>query len=131
SGAWPHFTDWSKVVFRDNPVNNTSTLSLATAHDKTSFNLSANNLLQQGSYIRDNYGKQIVSSNIRHQFNKYLNISAFNNLSKDNRRTNTELDYCMKPIWQVYNEDGSYYLKGNADYSHPIAWSEKRKNTAK
>ncbi len=131
SGAWPHFTDWSKVVFRDNPVNNTSTISLATANDKTSFNLSANNLLQQGSYIRDNYGKQIVSSNIRHQFNKYLNISAFNNLSKDNRRTNTGLAYWRNPLWPVYNEDGSYFLEGNADYSHPMAWTDNRKNTAK
>ncbi|PPK99428.1 TonB-linked outer membrane protein, SusC/RagA family [Parapedobacter indicus] len=130
-GTWPHFTDWADVVFRDNALTHTTTVSLANANDKTSFNLSANNFAQDGVYIKDAYNKQILNLNIKHEISKRLTVSAFNNLSRDTRTANSGLPYWRNPLWPVYDEAGGYFLAGAADYEHPLAWTDHRKSINK
>ncbi|MBL1408273.1 SusC/RagA family TonB-linked outer membrane protein [Sphingobacterium faecale] len=131
NGDWPYFTDWSKVVFRETPLTNTSTVSLASANERTSVKFSANNFIQQGTYIKDDYNKQIANLSLKHQFTKALNISSFNNLSRDRRQANGGLAYWRNPLWPVYKDDGDYFLASNVDYDHPIALTEFRKNINK
>ncbi|UIR56969.1 SusC/RagA family TonB-linked outer membrane protein [Sphingobacterium sp. SRCM116780] len=128
TGEWPHFTDWSQVVFRDMPVLSTSDFSINSANDKTSFNLNGSFMNQNGVYIKDNYAKGLVGLNIKHKFNDKFSISTINNASKDRRNQNTGLSYWRNPLWPIYNEDGSYFLNGINDYDHPLAWTDHRKN---
>ncbi len=130
-GSWPHFTDWGDVVFRNQPLTNTTTVSLANANEKTSFNLSANNFAQDGVYIKDGYNKQILNLTVKHELAKGFSIHAFNNLSRDTRTANTGLAYWRNPLWPVYEPDGSYFLAGPTDFDHPIALTEHRKNRNK
>lgn len=50
-------TRWDELVFRDAPVSNNTTVSVSSANEKTSFNLSANYYTDQGMYIDDDYSK--------------------------------------------------------------------------
>lgn len=127
-GIWPYYTDWSKTVFRDQPISNSTSVALSSGTEKTALNLSANYLKQNGAYINDDYDKAIVRLNIKHQFSKKLNITAFNNISKDKRNNNGGLAYWRNPLWPVYNDDGSYFMAGNNDYDHPIARTDQVKN---
>ncbi|MGN6419225.1 MAG: SusC/RagA family TonB-linked outer membrane protein [Pseudobacter sp.] len=128
SGAWPHFTDWSKITFRDRPVSNMTTFSVNSANEKTSFNLSGNFTNQQGVFVKDGFRKGILSLHLKHAISDKISISSINNFSKDQRINNSNLAYWRNPLWPVFNNDGSYFLNGNMDYDHPVAWTDRRKN---
>lgn len=55
--TWTTNTRWDELVFRDAPVSNNTTVSVSSANEKTSFNLSANYYTDQGMYIDDDYSK--------------------------------------------------------------------------
>lgn len=121
NGEWPHFTRWDKVVFRDVPVSNNTTVSVNSANQKTSFNLSVNYFDEQGVYIKDDYQKGIVKLAVDHKVFDRLTIRTSNLFSRNFRNNNGGLAYYRNPIWPVYNEDGTYFLAGKNDYSHPLA----------
>ncbi|SBW06864.1 TonB-dependent receptor [uncultured Dysgonomonas sp.] len=127
-GTWPFYTDWTKEVFRNTPMQSITSASVNSSSEKTSYNLSASYLDQDGVFIKDDYGKGTASLNLKHEFSKSFSISTINNMSKDWRNNNTGLSYWRNPLWPVYNDDGSYFLAGNADYDHPIAWTNHKKN---
>ena len=131
NGTWPYFTAWDKVVFRDSPVLNNSTLTISSANQKTSFNLSANYFDDKGVFIRDNYQKGIIKLSVDHKIFDNLTIRTSNLFSKSFRNNNGGLAYYRNPIWPIYNQDGTYFLAGQNDYSHPLALTEhvKNKNT--
>lgn len=131
SGKWPHNTRWDDLVFCDNPVSNSTTISVMSSNDKTSFNLSGNYYSDMGVYIKDNYDKYGYHLSVDHQIFDNFKIRFSNILSKGKRNSNGGLSYWRNPVFPVYNEDGSYYLTGTNDYGHPIAISDKRKNKTK
>ncbi len=128
SGAWPYYTEWDKVVFRDVPVSNNTSVSINSANEKTSFNLSANYFNEQGVYIKDNYKKGIVNLSVNHKVFDFLTIGTSNIISKGFRNNNSGLAYYRNPLWPIYNEDGSYFLAGDTDYTHPLAITDRQKN---
>ncbi|MGV8135528.1 MAG: SusC/RagA family TonB-linked outer membrane protein [Mangrovibacterium sp.] len=128
SGEWPYFTRWDEVVFRDVPVSNNTTVSVNSANQRTSFNLSLNYYEDHGVYIKDDYRKGIVKLAVDHKVFDNLTLRTSNLFSKNNRNDNSGLAYYRNPIWPVYNEDGSYFLVGKNDYSHPLALTNHRTN---
>jgi len=128
SGSWPYYTDWTKEVFRDNPVSNNTSVSVNSATDRTSFNLSGNYYDQKGVYINDNYNKKIVSLNVKHKVSDKFDINALANISKDFRNDNNGLSYWRNPLWPIYNEDGGYFQSSEMDYENPMALTDLRIN---
>jgi TonB-dependent starch-binding outer membrane protein SusC len=128
-GTWKYNTDWTKVVFRDLPVSNNTSVSINSATDKTSFNVSGNYFDQKGIYINDNYNKKIVSLNIKHKVSEKFDANAMVNISKDSRNNNGDLAYWRNPLWPIYNEDGTYYQTSTSDYENPMALTNLRLNT--
>ena len=128
SGSWPYYTEWDKIVFREAPLSNNTTVSINSANDKTSFNLSANYFDDMGVYIKDDYKKGIVSLGVNHKVYDFLTISTSNTISKGFRNNNGGLAYYRNPLWPVYNEDGSYYQTGATDYYNPMALTDLQTN---
>lgn len=128
SGAWPYFTDWAKLVLRNTPLLNNTTVSVSSANEKTRFNLSGNYFTQEGAYIEDIYNKGIVNLNLSHNLSDKIFISGMANFSKDFRNNNSGLAYYRNPLWPVYDANGDYFLVGNQDFTHPIAITNTRKN---
>lgn len=121
SGAWPYNTQWDEIVFRDVPVSNNTTISINSANDKTSFNLSLNYLNENGVYIKDDYQKGIVNLAVNHKISDLLTVSTSNIFSKNGRNNNGGLAYWRNPLWPVYNEDGEYFRTTVTDFGHPLA----------
>lgn len=128
NGDWPYFTRWDKIVFRDRPLSNNTAVSINSANEKTSFNLTFNNFDEQGVYVNDNYRKWIIRLAVDHEIFKNFTIRTNNSFSKNSRDYNGGLAYYRNPLWPVYNEDGSYFLAGKNDYTHPVAITDNVKN---
>ena len=129
--TWTTNTRWDELVFRDAPVSNNTTVSVSSANEKTSFNLSANYYTDQGMYIDDDYSKGGYNLNVSHKIYKNFTIRASNILYLGNRNNNGGMAYWRNPIYPVYNEDGTYYQTTAQDYSHPIAIREHKKDKTK
>lgn len=121
SGSWPYNTRWDDVVFRKTPVSNNTSVSISSANDKTSFNLSLNYLKENGVYVKDYYQKGIGNLSITHKVFDKFKITSTNIFSRNFRNNNGGLAYWRNPLWPVYNTDGSYYLTGVTDFGHPVA----------
>lgn len=128
SGAWPYYTEWDKIVFRESPVSNNTTVSINSANERTSYNLSANYFDDKGVYIKDDYKKGIVNLGVTHKVFDFLTFSTSNIISKGFRNNNGGLAYYRNPLWPVYNEDGTYYQTGATDYYHPLALTNLQTN---
>ncbi len=128
SGEWPHFTHWDELVFREMPVSNNSNISISSANKTTSYNLGFNYFNEQGVYTEDNYRKGIISLAVDHKVFEKFTIKTSNHVSKGFRNTNNDLAYYRNPLWPVYNQDGTYFLAGSQDYSHPTALTRHRTN---
>ena len=128
NGTWPYFTRWDKVVFRDAPVSNNTTLTVSSANEKTSFNLSLNYLDEEGVYIKDDFIKGIVKLSVDHKVFDNLTIRTTNLFSRSARNNNGGLAYYRNPLWPVFNTDGTYFLAGKNDYSHPLAITDHATN---
>lgn len=131
SGAWPYFTDWPGITFQDWPTLNNSMINFSSATESTQLSLSANYFNQQGIFIKDSYRKGAVNLNLNHRFTEKLKLSAFVNLSKDHKNTNTGLASWRNPLWPVYDSLGNYFLNGSLDYDHPIALTNHVQNETK
>ena len=117
---------WDELVFRDAPVSNNTTVSVSSANEKTSFNLSANYYTDQGMYIDDDYSKGGYNLNVSHKIYKNFTIRASNILYLGNRNNNGGMAYWRNPIYPVYNEDGTYAALGDLNndyrgYQNPLA----------
>ncbi len=128
NGTWPYFTRWDKIVFRDAPVSNNTTLTVSSANQKTSFNLSLNYLDEEGVYIKDDFIKGIVKLSVDHKVFDNLTIRTTNLFSRSARNNNGGLAYYRNPLWPVFNADGTYFLAGKNDYSHPLAITDHATN---
>lgn len=128
TGKWPYFTAWDKIVFRDSPISNSTTAMINSATQKTSFNLSINYFDDKGMYIEDDFKKGIIKLGVDHKVFDNFTIRTSNLFSKSFRNNNGGLAYYRNPLLPVYNEDGSYYLSGSQDYSHPLAITDKVTN---
>ncbi len=129
--TWTTNTRWDELVFRDAPVSNNTTVSISSANEKTSFNLSGNYYTDQGMYVDDDYKKGGYNFNIEHKVYDNLKVRASNILYLGDRNSMGGLAYWRNPIYPVYNEDGSYYRTNSTDYSHPIAIRENQKDKTK
>jgi len=128
SGEWGHNTKWDKLVFRDTPVSNNTSLSINSANKKTSFNLNLNYYDEQGVYIQDDYTKGTIHLNLSHKVYDFLTLNTSNILSKGLRDANGGLAYYRNPLWPVFDDNDNYFLAGDSDYSHPLALTEKQSN---
>lgn len=131
NGSWPHNTHWDDIVFRDLPVSNSTTFSVASSNEKTNFSFSGNYFTDQGVYIDDDYSKLGYNLNIGHKLLENLKVNFSNILSRGKRNANGGLAYWRNPIWPVYDEEGKYFRTNNNDFSHPVAISERRLNETK
>lgn len=131
NGDWPHFTRWDDIVFRDAPISNSTTLTVSTANDKTSFNFSGNYYTDKGVYIEDDYSKLNYNLNVSHRVYDNLKITFANILNRGNRNNNGGLAYWRSPIIPIYDEEGNYYRYNNNDFDHPIALTRYRLNKSK
>ena len=127
-GSWPHFTRWDEVVFRDAPVSNNTSVNVSSANQSTSFTLGVNYFSEQGVYIKDNYEKGIVKLAVDHKVLDNMTVKTMNNFSKGFRNNNGGLAYYRNALWPIYNEDGTYFLAGDRDYSHPLAITNHQTN---
>lgn len=121
TGAWPHNTRWDEVVFRETPISNNTSVSVNSANETTSFNLSLNHLMENGVYIEDVYQKGIVKLDVNHIVNSFLTIRGSNLYSRNFRNSNGNLAYWRNPLWPVYDENGNYYRTSPTDFGHPLA----------
>lgn len=129
--TWTTNTKWDDLVFRNTPVSNNTTVSVSSASEKTSFNLSANYYTDQGMYIKDDYSKGGYNLNVSHKLYDNLKLTVSNILYRGNRDNNGWLSYWRNPIYPVYNEDGTYYQTTATDYDHPLAIRENKKDKTK
>jgi len=126
SGAWAHNTKWEDVVYRSVPVTNDISLSISGSSAKTQYNLGISYLYEQGKSIRDDYKKGNVNFSLQHKLTDDITLKFSEILSRDYRYNNSL--WLRNPIFPVYNEDGSYYMLNDVDYSHPIAVSDNSYN---
>jgi TonB-linked SusC/RagA family outer membrane protein len=126
--TWNTNTRWDDIVFRDVPALNNTTISVSSATDRTVFNLSGNYYVDNGMYIEDTYSKLGLNVNVEHEVFKNFKIRVSEILYKGNRNANGGLAYWRNPIYPVYNDDGTYFLSSNNDFSHPIALTEHQTN---
>ncbi|MEZ7497150.1 TonB-dependent receptor [Flavobacterium sp. Arc3] len=131
SGAWPYSTRWDDYAFNNNPISNSTVMSINSGTDKTSFNLTGNYYTENGVNKEDNYTKGGYNLRVKHDVYDNLTIRFSNILSKGTRNNNSGLAYWRNPIFPVYGADGDYYLIGNNDYSHPVAITNLRQNETK
>ncbi|WP_339864276.1 TonB-dependent receptor [uncultured Algoriphagus sp.] len=131
NGDWPNNTRWDQIVFRDAPISNNTTLTIASSNEKTSFNLSAAYFTDKGIQIEDDYSKINTNFSISHRVLDNLKITFSNILTKGKRNANGGLAYWRSPVWPVYDESGDYYMLNSNDFSHPVAITENRKNESK
>ncbi|UII20683.1 SusC/RagA family TonB-linked outer membrane protein [Fulvivirga ligni] len=131
SGEWPYYTEWDDVVFRDTPISNNTTFSVASSNEKTNFTLSANYFTDKGVYINDDYSKINYNLHVSHKLSDKLKVGFSNILTRGKRNSNGGLAYWRNPIFPVYDDEGDYFLVGNNDYSHPMAITENVTNTSK
>lgn len=131
NGEWPYRTQWDDLVFRDAPISNSTTLSVSSANDKTSFNLSANYYTDKGVYIKDDFSKLNYNLNVSHKIYDNLKITFSNILTRGDRNNNGGLAYWRSPIIPVYDDNGDYYRYNNNDFDHPLAITQYRLNKSK
>jgi TonB-linked SusC/RagA family outer membrane protein len=129
--TWTTNTAWDKLVFRDAPVSNNTTVSVASANERTSFGLSANYYTDKGMYVGDNYAKGGYNLNVSHKIFPNVTLRASNILYLGDRDNKGGQAYWRNPIYPVYNDDGTYYQTTSQDYSHPLAIREFQQNKAK
>ena len=125
-GKWSN-TDWAKICLRT-PVLNNTTVSLNSANDKTSYNLSVNYLDDQGVFKKDSYEKVNANMGIKYKVFKNFILSTSNILSISKRHINNTLEYGRNPLWPVYDQNGDYYRASETDYGHPLIATENIKN---
>lgn len=131
TGEWPHYTEWDKIAFRDNPVSNNTTVSISSSNERTNFNLSGNYFTDRGVYIDDNYEKLNYNLNIGHKVFDNFKVTFTNILTRGKRNANGGLAYWRNPVFPVYDDEGDYYLLNNNDFGHPVAITDNRKNVSK
>ncbi|WPR77676.1 TonB-dependent receptor [Algoriphagus sp. NG3] len=131
NGEWPYNTRWDEIVFREAPISNNTTLSIASSNEKTSFNISAAYFTDKGIQVKDDYSKVNTNFSVSHRVLDNLKITFSNILTRGNRNANGGLAYWRSPVWPVYSETGDYYLLNNIDFEHPVAISDNRKNESK
>lgn len=129
--TWNTNTRWDDLVFRDAPVSNNTTFSIASSNEKTSFNLSGNFYTDQGMYVDDNYSKGGINLNVEHKVYENLKVRFSNILYSGSREDNSGQSYWRNPIYPVYSEDGTYYQTTSTDYDHPVAIRENAYNKTK
>ncbi|MEG0807024.1 MAG: TonB-dependent receptor [Alistipes sp.] len=129
--TWKTNTRWDDLVFRDTPVSNNSTVQVQSSNDRTMFLASANYYLDNGMYIKDTYRKYGGNFAVEHKIYKNLRMKASANITSSKRHNNNGLSYWRNPIFPVYDEEGSYWLYGAQDYSHPLALTALQKNESK
>ncbi len=127
SGTWPYYTRWDKLVFRNAPVSNSTTISASGADDKTRFFLSGNYFTDQGVYIRNDYSKIGYNLSVQRKIFDNLDISFKSIGSKGRQHPNGGLAYWRNPIYPVYDSTGNYYKIGPQDYGNPIALTNEQK----
>ena len=127
-GKWAH-TDWTKLCLRT-PITNNTTVSVASATAKSSLNLSANYFGDMGIYKKDNYDRLNLNLGYSYKILPGLTVSTYNVFSLSWRQVCNGLEYGRNPLWPVYNEDGTPWLAGPTDFSHPlVALSDKLDKT--
>ena len=131
SGSWPYYTKWDDITFRSSPLSNNTLISINSATDKTSFNLTGNYYSEQGVFVADNYTKGGYNLRIKHDVFDNLTVRFSNILSKGMRKANTDLAYWRNPIFPVYDDNGDYYMIGSNDYNHPVAITKMRQNNTR
>ena len=131
NGDWPHNVRWDDIVFRDTPINNSTTIDVSSSNEKTNFSFSGNYFTEQGVYIEDDYSKFNYNLNVDHKLYDNFRITFSSIGSKGKRNNNGGLAYWRSPIIPVYDENGDYYLTNNNDFNHPIALTENRVNKNK
>lgn len=126
SGEWEN-TNWRDLTLRIPIVNNT-TVTVNSSSERASLNLNVNYYDDQGMYKQDSYNKLNVNMGIRYKLFKNFTISTYNVASINNRNISNGLEYGRNPLWPVYNEDGSYFLNGTNDFSHPLVQLNEKKD---
>jgi TonB-linked SusC/RagA family outer membrane protein len=126
TGAWPYWTDWSSLVFRQNPVINNTNVTIRSGNEKTHFKLSLGYLNNPGISIRDLYRKGNLNFTLSHKIGKNLTIEFNDIISRDYRYNNKM--WLRNKMFPVYDESGEYYLLNDLDYSHPLAIADKSYN---
>ena len=127
--TWTTNTRWDKLVLRDLPVSNNTTVQVRSANDKTSFLASANYYRENGVYVDDWYQKFGGKFSIDHKLYKNFLLKVGANITHSQRNYNPGRSYNRNPIFPVYDEEGNYWLYSDQDYYHPIALKEKSTNT--
>ena len=118
NGEWSN-TDCVKLCLRT-PIVNTTTISVNSAGEKAALNLNANYYNDQGIYKKDEYQRFNLNAGFEYKFNDKVRLSTYNVVSASWRNVSNGLEYGRNPLWPVYNEDGSYFLAGPTDFSHPL-----------
>jgi len=129
NGEWSN-TDWIDLCLRT-PIVNTTTVSLNSANEKSSLNLNLNYYDDQGIYKKDAYDKLNLNMGFTYKPWKKLTLSSYNVLSYSKRNVMNGLEYGRNPLWPVYDSEGSPYLSGATDFSHPLIRLEDYHNVTK
>lgn len=127
--TWKTNTAWDKLVLRDAPVSNNTTVQLQSSNETTVFMASANYFSENGIYIKDNYTKFGGNFSVEHKVFDNFKMKASANIVKSRRNNNNGLSYSRNPIFPVYDENGNYWQYSASDYYHPLALTNLRKNT--
>lgn len=126
--TWDSYTEWDKLVLREAPISDNTTVTVQSTNAGTFFTLSANYFKDNGIYIEDDYTKYGCNFAVEHKVWDFLKLKASANITQNRRHNNNGLAYNRNPIFPVYDENGEYFLYSNQDYYHPLALTEFQKN---
>ena len=124
NGKWSN-TDWVSLCLQT-PMVNTTTVSVNSSGTKASLNLNVNYYNDRGIYKKDSYDRLNLNAGFNYNITDKIRFSSYNVVSVSWRNVSNGLEYGRNPLWPVYNEDGSYFLAGPTDFSHPLVALEDR-----
>lgn len=127
--TWTTNTAWDKLVLRDAPVSNNTTVQVQSSNETTTFMASANYFSDNGLYIKDSYKKFGGNFSVEHKVFDNFKMKASANIMQSRRNSNGGLSFSRNPIFPVYDENGDYWQYSASDYYHPIAIRDLQKNT--
>ncbi|MCQ2142548.1 MAG: TonB-dependent receptor [Bacteroidales bacterium] len=123
-GLWPHYTDWTDVVFRTS-VTQDYNVGVEGAGEKSRYYASVGYYKGQGVLKGDDYDKISADVSYQNDISKKLSFSSKAGFVHGYRDYCEGSDYGRNPLWPVYNGDGSYYRSKANDYSNPVMANEQ------
>jgi TonB-linked SusC/RagA family outer membrane protein len=123
TGAYPYFTDWTDVVFRDMKITTNLTVGANGGNEYSRYNLALNYWDEEGQYKEHNYDRLNVVGTLNQKITDKLSARINTNVTFTNTQNDNGTAFNRNPLFPIYNngnpEDG-FFRTSDIDFSNPV-----------